>query len=105
MYLLLIMYYVVVKDQRREIPLSRLLKFSCQIAEGMGYLVCSRATVYMYMFCHLCYSVCACVFVSCVCMCLSVCACVFVSVCVCSVCGCLLCVCVLMYYNIHCRNQ
>ena len=49
MYLLLIMYYVVVKDQRREIPLSRLLKFSCQIAEGMGYLVCSRATIYVYV--------------------------------------------------------
>ena len=70
MYLLLIMYYVVVKDQRREIPLSRLLKFSCQIAEGMGYLVCSGATVYMYMFYCLCYSVyvCVCVCVTHVCV-------------------------------------
>ena len=39
--LVLIRFCVVVKDQRREIPLNRLLKFSCQIAEGMGYLVCS----------------------------------------------------------------
>lgn len=88
MYLLLIMYYVVVKDQRREIPLSRLLKFSCQIAEGMGYLVCSRATIYVYVvfvYLSLVY-VCACVFV-CVCVCLSlVCVCLCVRVFVVYVC-------------------
>ena len=77
----MVMLYVLcitVQDQRQEIPLSRLLKFSYQIAEGMSYLVSTIAT-------RKCVCVCVCV---CVCMCVCVCVCVCVRACVCVVCVC-----------------
>jgi len=34
------------QNRHQEVPMDRLVSFSCQIAEGMEYLVCTAVYVY-----------------------------------------------------------